>query len=93
MPHRKRVFFVSDRTGITVEALGSSLLTQFAEMDFNRVTLPFIDSIDMLSSKMISAPTSSASSTIARFSVSTSMRAVKGRLHRTLATAARRSVT
>src|SRR5260221_611731 len=46
MPQRKRVFFVSDRTGITVEALGSSLLTQFAEMDFNRVTLPFIDSID-----------------------------------------------
>ncbi|HEY4998242.1 MAG TPA: pyruvate, water dikinase regulatory protein [Usitatibacter sp.] len=46
MPQRKRVFFVSDRTGITVEALGSSLLTQFAEMDFRRVTLPFIDSVD-----------------------------------------------
>src|SRR3954469_13987894 len=45
MPHRKRVFFVSDRTGITVEALGSSLLTQFADVDFLRVTLPFIDSI------------------------------------------------
>src|SRR5450432_1817255 len=45
MPQRKRVFFVSDRTGITVEALGSSLLTQFAEMDFLRVTLPFIDSV------------------------------------------------
>ena len=39
MPHRKRAFFVSDRTGITVEALGSSLLSQFAEMDFLRVTL------------------------------------------------------
>ena len=46
MPQPKRVFFVSDRTGITVEALGSSLLTQFAEMDFLRVTLPFIDSVD-----------------------------------------------
>src|SRR6202165_5742254 len=46
MPQRKRVFFVSDRTGITVEALGSSLLTQFAEMDFLRLTLPFIDSVD-----------------------------------------------
>jgi regulator of PEP synthase PpsR (kinase-PPPase family) len=45
MPSRKRVFFVSDRTGITVEALGSSLLTQFADLDFLRVTLPFIDSI------------------------------------------------
>src|SRR3954464_282552 len=42
---RKRVFFVSDRTGITVEALGSSLLTQFNELDTLRVTLPFIDTI------------------------------------------------
>jgi len=46
MSQRKRVFFVSDRTGITVEALGSSLLTQFPEMDFLRLTLPFIDSVD-----------------------------------------------
>jgi [pyruvate, water dikinase]-phosphate phosphotransferase / [pyruvate, water dikinase] kinase len=45
MSQRKRVFFVSDRTGLTVEALGSSLLTQFGEFDFLRVTLPFIDSI------------------------------------------------
>ena len=45
MAQRKRVFFVSDRTGITVEALGSSLLTQFADLDFLRVTLPFIDTI------------------------------------------------
>lgn len=45
MSQRKRVFFVSDRTGITVEALGSSLLTQFGGIDFLRVTLPFIDSI------------------------------------------------
>jgi hypothetical protein len=45
MSIRKRVFFVSDRTGLTVEALGSSLLTQFGDLDFLRVTLPFIDSI------------------------------------------------
>ena len=45
MPQRRRVFFVSDRTGITVEALGSSLLTQFGDVDFLRVTLPFIDTI------------------------------------------------
>jgi regulator of PEP synthase PpsR (kinase-PPPase family) len=45
MSLRKRVFFVSDRTGLTVEALGSSLLTQFGELDFLRLTLPFIDSI------------------------------------------------
>jgi len=42
---RKRVFFISDRTGITVEALGSSLLSQFADMEFLRVTLPFVDSV------------------------------------------------
>lgn len=46
MSLRRRVFFLSDRTGITVEALGSSLLTQFAELDFLRLTLPFIDSVD-----------------------------------------------
>jgi len=45
MSQRRRVFFVSDRTGLTVEALGSSLLTQFGDVDFLRVTLPFIDSI------------------------------------------------
>ena len=45
MPDRRRVFFISDRTGITVEALGSSLLTQFEGIDFVRVTMPFIDSV------------------------------------------------
>jgi hypothetical protein len=46
MPHRRRVFFVSDRTGLTVEALGSSLITQFDDIDFLRLTLPFVDSVD-----------------------------------------------
>ena len=46
MPQRRRVFFVSDRTGLTVEALGSSLITQFDGIDFVRVTMPFIDSTD-----------------------------------------------
>ncbi|HXN16662.1 MAG TPA: pyruvate, water dikinase regulatory protein [Usitatibacter sp.] len=46
MAQRKRVFFVSDRTGITVEGLGSSLLSQFADIDFLRVTLPFIDTLE-----------------------------------------------
>lgn len=45
MSSRKRVFFISDRTGLTVEALGSSLLSQFGDIDFLRVTLPFIDTI------------------------------------------------
>ncbi len=39
---KRRVFFVSDRTGITVETLGQSLLTQFPETDFVSRTLPFL---------------------------------------------------
>jgi [pyruvate, water dikinase]-phosphate phosphotransferase / [pyruvate, water dikinase] kinase len=46
MPQRQRVFFISDRTGITVEGLGSSLLSQFGDFDFQRVTLPFVDTVD-----------------------------------------------
>jgi hypothetical protein len=42
----RTVFFVSDRTGITVETLGHSLLTQFPNLPFKQVTLPFIDSAD-----------------------------------------------
>jgi [pyruvate, water dikinase]-phosphate phosphotransferase / [pyruvate, water dikinase] kinase len=46
MPQPRTVFFVSDRTGITVEMLGNSLLTQFDDIEFQRVTLPFIDNIE-----------------------------------------------
>lgn len=46
MAQRRRVFFISDRTGLTVEALGSSLLTQFGNTEFLRVTLPFIDTVE-----------------------------------------------
>jgi regulator of PEP synthase PpsR (kinase-PPPase family) len=46
MTQRRTVFFVSDGTGITVQMLGHSLLTQFEGMEFNQVTLPFIDSVD-----------------------------------------------
>jgi regulator of PEP synthase PpsR (kinase-PPPase family) len=47
MPERRRtVFFVSDGTGITVEMLGHSLLTQFDGIEFDQRTVPFIDSIE-----------------------------------------------
>jgi regulator of PEP synthase PpsR (kinase-PPPase family) len=36
-------FFISDRTGITAEMLGHSLLTQFEGVRFDEVTLPFVD--------------------------------------------------
>jgi regulator of PEP synthase PpsR (kinase-PPPase family) len=46
MPHRRTAFFVSDRTGITVEMLGSALLAQFDTVEFRRITLPFIDNLE-----------------------------------------------
>ena len=42
-PDRRTVFFLSDRTGITAEMLGNSLLTQFESVQFRRVTIPFVD--------------------------------------------------
>ncbi|MCC6195909.1 MAG: kinase/pyrophosphorylase [Burkholderiales bacterium] len=41
---KRTVFFLSDRTGITAEMLGNSLLTQFDQFEFRRVTIPFVDS-------------------------------------------------
>jgi regulator of PEP synthase PpsR (kinase-PPPase family) len=45
MPQKRSAFFISDRTGITAEMLGHSLLTQFEMVVFNEVTLPFIDTV------------------------------------------------
>ena len=48
MPAQKRtVFVVSDGTGITAEMLGHSLLTQFEGIDFQQITIPFVDSLAM----------------------------------------------
>jgi regulator of PEP synthase PpsR (kinase-PPPase family) len=46
---RRTVFFVSDQTGITVEALGHSLLTQFDGLDYKPVTVPFVNTVDKAS--------------------------------------------
>lgn len=46
MPDHRTVFFISDRTGITAEMLGNSLLTQFEDIRFRRVTIPFVDSAE-----------------------------------------------
>ena len=45
MPQRRTIFFVSDGTGITAQMLGHSLLTQFEGVEFNHVTIPFVDSV------------------------------------------------
>lgn len=43
---KRPVFFVSDRTGITVEMLGHTLLTQFEEVEFERINCPFVDNAE-----------------------------------------------
>ena len=48
----RTVFFLSDRTGITVETLGHSLLTQFGDIHFNKHTLRFIDGPDKVSAAL-----------------------------------------
>ena len=45
---RRTVFFISDRTGITAETLGHSLMTQF-DLDYEQVTLPFVDNVERAS--------------------------------------------
>lgn len=39
----RRVFFVSDRTGLTAESYGKCLLAQFPDVEFEATTLAFID--------------------------------------------------
>jgi hypothetical protein len=39
----RRVYFLSNRTAITAETLGLSLLAQFPDVNFSSVTIPFID--------------------------------------------------
>jgi [pyruvate, water dikinase]-phosphate phosphotransferase / [pyruvate, water dikinase] kinase len=46
MNSTRTAFFVSDRTGITAEMLGHSLLTQFDGARIKEVTVPFIDSVE-----------------------------------------------
>jgi [pyruvate, water dikinase]-phosphate phosphotransferase / [pyruvate, water dikinase] kinase len=46
MNKSRTAFFISDRTGITAENLGHSLLSQFEGIKFNRVRMPFLDSVE-----------------------------------------------
>ena len=43
---QRTAFFISDRTGLTAEVLGRSLLSQFEGINFRRVTLRYIDAPD-----------------------------------------------
>lgn len=46
MKPTRTVFFVSDRTGITAEIVGRTLLTQFPGIGFRKRTLPFVDTAE-----------------------------------------------
>src|SRR5690606_25389081 len=43
---KRSAFFISDGTGITAETLGQSLLAQFENISFTKLTRPYIDSAD-----------------------------------------------
>ncbi len=43
---QRRVFFISDRTAITAETLGNSLLTQFEDVSFITHTERYVDSVE-----------------------------------------------
>lgn len=43
---KRTAYFISDGTGITAETLGNSLLSQFEAIEFEEITLPYIDSVE-----------------------------------------------
>ncbi|WP_028388501.1 posphoenolpyruvate synthetase regulatory kinase/phosphorylase PpsR [Legionella fairfieldensis] len=43
---KRYVFMISDGTGITAENLGNSLITQFENIQFEKLTIPYIDTIE-----------------------------------------------
>ncbi|MCX5463335.1 MULTISPECIES: posphoenolpyruvate synthetase regulatory kinase/phosphorylase PpsR [Alcaligenes] len=45
-PIERTVFVVSDSTGITAETFSNSVLSQFAQFEFQAIRIPFIDTIE-----------------------------------------------
>jgi hypothetical protein len=43
---KRIIFFISDGTGITAKTLGHSLLTQFEQIKFSTITLPYINTAE-----------------------------------------------
>lgn len=43
---KRFVFIISDGTGITAESLANSLLSQFENIEFEKQTLPYLDSLE-----------------------------------------------
>ena len=45
-PCTRHAIFISDRTGLTAEGMGDALLNQFDNIEFKRLTYPFIDTAE-----------------------------------------------
>ena len=45
---KRSVFFLSDHTGLTAEAVGRSLLGQFKDLEYEIIQWPFIDTIEKM---------------------------------------------
>lgn len=43
---KRTIFFVSDGTGITAETLGLTLLSQFENIDFEKNTIPYVNTVE-----------------------------------------------
>lgn len=50
---QRTVFFVSDRTGITAETLGRSMMTQFDGVNFHFIRLPFLDTAEKMAEAVL----------------------------------------
>lgn len=48
MSATRTVFIISDGTGITAETLGHSLLSQFKDICFRQIRMPFVTSLDLV---------------------------------------------
>lgn len=46
MPANRTIFFISASTAITAQSLGQSLLVHFDHIDFDEVTIPFVDTME-----------------------------------------------
>ncbi len=47
-PIKRMVYMISDGTGITVESLSNSLMSQFESVQFEKKIFPFVDSIEKI---------------------------------------------
>ncbi len=60
MSIQRTVFFVSDRTGITAEMLGKTLLSQFPGVAFDKHTLPFVDTAEKAHAALVQINTAAS---------------------------------